>query len=179
MLGFGSLFETQKRPEIVFDLLEEEYDEMIKTLEICLKNSTHVGCFIYLLQTAMKNSISQIEEVTECIYNLIDCAKEINKNLKEEHLPKIKLPFVIRWNTYILFMECIIKNYSAYEENFKNIKNLRDNVTFPDHQTIKKDYSILYPILLISKNMKNECFIGKSPISKNLQNLRSRKKTTK
>ena len=72
----------------------------------------------------MKNSISQIEEVTEFIYDLIDHAKEINKNLKEEHIPKIKLPFVIRWNTYILFMECILKNYSTYEENFKNIKNL-------------------------------------------------------
>ena len=176
MLSFGSLFETQKRSEIVFDLLEEECDEVIKTLEICLKNSTHVGYFVHLLQTAMKNSISQIEEVTEFIYNPIDCAKEINKNLKEEHLPKIKLPFVIRWNTYILFMGCILKNYSAYEEKFKIIKNLRDNVTFPDHQTIKKYYSILYPILLILKNMKNECFIGKSPISKNLQNLRSRKR---
>ena len=111
----------------------------------------------------MKNSISQIEEVTEFIYNLIDCAKEINKNLKEEHLPKIKLPFVIRWNTYIL------KNYSAYEENVKNIKKFRNNVAFSDHQTIKKYYSILYPILLISKNMENECFIGKSPILKNLR----------
>ena len=40
MLSFGSLFETQKRLEIVFDLLEEEEcDEVIKTLEICLKNS--------------------------------------------------------------------------------------------------------------------------------------------
>ena len=62
MLSFGSLFETQKRSEIVFDLLEEEKqeecDEVIKTLEICLKNSTRVGCFVYLLQTAMKNSIS-------------------------------------------------------------------------------------------------------------------------
>ena len=79
------------------------------------KQYIYVECFIHLLQTAMKNSISQIEEVTECIYNLIDCAKKINKNLKEEHLPKVKLPFVIRWNTYILFMECVIKNYSAYE----------------------------------------------------------------
>ena len=95
----------------------------------------------------MKNSISQIEEVTEFIYNLIDCTKEINKNLKEEHLPKIKLPFVIRWNTYIIFMECILKNYSVYEKKFKNIKNLRNNVAFPDHQTIKKYCSILYQII--------------------------------
>ena len=61
MLSFWSLFKTQKRSEIVFDLLEkkqEECDEVIKTLEICLKNSTHVGCFVHLLQTAMKNSIS-------------------------------------------------------------------------------------------------------------------------
>ena len=66
-------------------------------------------------------------------------------------------------------MECILKNYSVYEKKFKNIKNLRNNVAFPDHQTIKKYYSILYPILLISKNMKNERFIGKSLISKNLR----------
>ena len=131
----------------------------------------------------MKNSILQIEEATEFIYNPIDRAKEINKNLKEEHLPKIKLPFVINWNTYTLFMEYILKNHSAYEEKFKNIKNLRNNVTFPDHQTIKKYYSILYPILLISKNMKNECFympefflLEKVLFRKTYENLRSRKK---
>ena len=155
MLNFGSLFEIQKRSEIVFDLLEEEKqekcDEVIKTLEICLKNSMHVRCFVYLLQTAMKTPISQIEEVTEFIYNLTGYAKELNKNLKEEHLPKIKLPFVIRWNTYILFMECIIKNYSAYEENLKNIKNLRNNVAFPDHQTIKK---ILFNTISHTFNIK-------------------------
>ena len=43
IFSFGSLFETQKRSEIVFDLLEEEKqedcDEVIKNLEICLKNS--------------------------------------------------------------------------------------------------------------------------------------------